>query len=431
MSVSNLVIKITDALKPVLVKIIPQEYLSRAKKAYMNRNTTKLKDAKIAPYKPGRYAEGINLIGSIQAASGLGQSSRLVAVELEASGMPYSIKEHHISEQLSMTEHEFDAKFSDELPYDINLLHINAHEFTVSYMQLGKQVWDYRYNIAFWLWELEEFPAEWIDCISIVDEIWTPAEFVSNSIRKVTDKPVHTIPYHVTAPTDDKYDRAYFGLPEDKFLFLMMYDNGSMMERKNPLGTLEAFKRAFGKENDEVGLVIKISGNAKEDMEKIREFFDGYTNIYFMTEMLTKIEVNSLLRDVDVFVSLHRAEGFGLGMAEAMLNGTPCIATNWSANTEFMDEKSACMVDYQLIELTEDIGPFKAGNRWADADVAQAAEYMKRLYADKAFYDIIKNNALSHINEVLSEERITVMMRERVEAIRKEAKEALKKNEEK
>ena len=74
MSVSNLVIKITDALKPVLVKIIPQEYLSRAKKAYMNRNTTKLKDAKIAPYKPGRYAEGINLIGSIQAASGLGQS---------------------------------------------------------------------------------------------------------------------------------------------------------------------------------------------------------------------------------------------------------------------------------------------------------------------------------------------------------------------
>ena len=147
--------------------------------------------------------------------------------------------------------------------------------------------------------------------------------------------------------------------------------------------------------------------------------------------MLTKIEVNSLLRDVDVFVSLHRAEGFGLGMAEAMLNGTPCIATNWSANTEFMDEKSACMVDYQLIELTEDIGPFKAGNRWADADVAQAAEYMKRLYADKAFYDIIKNNALSHINEVLSEERITVMMRERVEAIRKEAKEALKKNEEK
>ena len=330
-----------------------------------------------------------------------------------------------------MTEHEFDAKFSDELPYDINLLHINAHEFTVSYMQLGKQVWDYRYNIAFWLWELEEFPAEWIDCISIVDEIWTPAEFVSNSIRKVTDKPVHTIPYHVTAPTDDKYDRAYFGLPEDKFLFLMMYDNGSMMERKNPLGTLEAFKRAFGKENDEVGLVIKISGNAKEDMEKICEFFDGYTNIYFMTEMLTKIEVNSLLRDVDVFVSLHRAEGFGLGMAEAMLNGTPCIATNWSANTEFMDEKSACMVDYQLIELTEDIGPFKAGNRWADADVAQAAEYMKRLYADKAFYDIIKNNALSHINEVLSEERITVMMRERVEAIRKEAKEALKKNEEK
>lgn len=419
MSLSNFVIKITDALKPVLVRIIPLEYLSRAKKAYMNRNTARLKDVKIEPYQPGRYAKGVNLIGNIRADSGLGQSSRLVAAQLEASGIDFTIREHHISENFSMTDHSFDGQITEEIPYDVNLIHINAHEFTISYMQLGKQVWDYRYNIAFWLWELETFPQEWVDCISIVDEIWTPAEFVSSSLRKVTDKPVYTIPYHVTAPTDEKYDRDYFHLPKDKFLFLMMYDNGSMMERKNPLGTLEAFKQAFDKENTEVGLVIKIAGDADEDMEKIRQFFDGYTNIYFMTKTLSKVEVNSLVKDVDVFVSLHRAEGFGLVMAEAMLNGTPCIATNWSANTEFMTEDTSCLVDYKFIEIEKDIGPFKKGNRWADADILQAAGYMKSLYTDPELYDTIRNKAFSHIREVLGMERVTKLMTDRLEEIRK------------
>ena len=91
----------------------------------------------------------------------------------------------------------------------------------------------------------------------LADEIWTPAEFISNTLRKYTDKPVTTVPYSVTAPTDDKYDRKYFKLPEDKFLFLMMFASGSIMERKNPIGTIEAFKKAFDKD---------ISGKSSMDM---------------------------------------------------------------------------------------------------------------------------------------------------------------------
>lgn len=417
MNGSKVLIDVMARLKPYLIKIIPLSYLSKAKKYYMNRNTSKLKYEKIIPFEKEHNEDGVNLIGNIRGDSGLGQSCRLVAWELKESGIPFGVFEHHISDMFSMNDKSCDAMIVDAPKYNVNLFHINAHEFTISYMQLGKKVWDYRYNIAFWLWELEEFPEEWVGCIDILDEIWTPSEFVSEALRKVTDKPVTTIPYHVEAPIDEKYDRKYFGLPENKFLFLMMYDSGSMMERKNPLGVLEAFKKAFSKDNQGVGLVIKLNGKRQEDIDKITEYLDGYTNVYFMTDILSKVEVNSLIADVDVFVSMHRAEGFGLVMAEAMLNGTPCIATNWSANTEFMNSSVACMLDYQLVPLKEDIGPFKKGNRWADPDVDQAAEFMKRLFEDTEFYGDISDKAQEYITEKLGMQRITGLIEGRLHEI--------------
>jgi glycosyltransferase involved in cell wall biosynthesis len=133
--------------------------------------------------------------------------------------------------------------------------------------------------------------------------------------------------------------------------------------------------------------------------------------------MFSKLEINSLIRCSDVVVSLHRAEGFGLVLAEAMLNGVPCIATNWSANTEFMNLEAACMVDYELVELKEDIGPFKKGSRWAEPDVKQAAEYMRRLYYEPDYRGTIAENAKKHIQEFLSMDRAVSLVNDRVNAI--------------
>lgn len=418
MNFSKIAIDIAAKCKPVLVKIIPIDWLRAMKDGMIEKNTKKLKNEKIKEFDPEKFKDGINLIGNIKADTGIGQSTRLVADILSNSGIEYSVCNYFQLPGGSMTDTTYDEKISGELPYNINLIHVNASEFTVAYMQLGKKVWDNRYNIAFWLWELEEFPDEWVGCIDLVDEIWTPAEFVSESIRKKTSKPVKTIPYSVKAPTDDQFDRKHFNLPEDKFLFFMMYNSGSIMERKNPIGTLEAFKAAFGKDDDKVGLVIKI--NEMEDSSEIsgiKAFFDGYKNIYFITENMSKIEVNSLVKAVDVLVSLHRAEGFGLGMAEAMLVGTPTIATNWSANTEFMNSDVACMVNYELIEIKEDYGLFKKGYRWADADINQASEYMKKLYQDRKFGKDMADKAKNFIEEKLSMEHSVKLVRDRIQEI--------------
>ena len=425
MGFSKFALETAAKLKPVLIKIVPESMLSSMKEKLVQHSTSKLKNVHIEPYNRTIYEDGINLIGNIRGDTGLGQSTRLVAEILENSGENYTIHNFFVPPGTSMNDHSCDDKITEDLPYNINLIHVNASEFTVAFLKMGKEVWDHRYNIAYWLWELEDFPQEWVGCIDLVDEIWTPADFITNTLKKLTDKPVYTVPYCVKAPVSPEFDRTFFGLPENQFLFLMMFDSGSIMERKNPLGTIEAFKRAFGRDKKDVGLVLKINENEQKDIDYIHSLLDGYDNIYIISETLTKVQVNSLTKCVDVFVSLHRAEGFGLVLAEAMIVGTPTIATNWSANTEFMSKDAACMVDYRMVELQQDLPPFKKGYKWADADIDQASGYMKRLYEDKAFYEKIALNAKLYVADKLNMKRSVGIVRERINDIRNGASKEL------
>lgn len=415
--ISKLVLNVSGTLKPVLIKLLPLSLLRKMKRSMIANSYGKLEKLDILPYENGRYEHGVNLIGNICAESGLGQSCRLVASALDKTGFPLSIYKYEQLGAEGQGDHSWKNRLSKELPYDVNLIHINPHELGLAFIQQDAFVWNYRYNIGYWLWELEEFPDEWIPCFQCLDEIWAPSEFICNSIRKKTTLPVRCMPYYVDVHIGTIYERKHFGIPEDKFLYLMMYDQSSCMERKNPIGVLNAFKMAFEKENENVGLVIKINNPTPESRKQIRSVLDGYTNVYLIEETLSRDEVNSLTKCVDVVVSLHRAEGFGLVLAEAMLLGTPTVATNWSSNTEFMNENVACMVDYELITIEKDMPPFKAGNRWADANLDQAAGYMKKLYEDKEYYEMIRKNAKEYAEEKLGMDQAAGRMRERLKEI--------------
>lgn len=415
--ISKLVLNVSETLKPVLIKLLPLSLLRKMKRSMIANSYRKLEKLNILPYENGRYEHGVNLIGNICAESGLGQSCRLVASALDKTGFPLSIYKYEQLGAEGQGDHSWENRLSKELPYDVNLIHINPHELGLAFIQQDASVWNYRYNIGYWLWELEEFPDEWIPCFQCLDEIWAPSEFICNAIRKKTTLPVRCMPYYVDVHIGTIYERKHFGIPEDKFLYLMMYDQSSCMERKNPIGVLNAFKMVFEKENENVGLVIKINNPTPESRKQIRSVLDGYTNVYLIEETLSRDEVNSLTKCVDVVVSLHRAEGFGLVLAEAMLLGTPTVATNWSSNTEFMNENVACMVDYELITIEKDMPPFKAGNRWADANLDQAAEYMKKLYEDKEYYEMIRKNAKEYAKEKLGMDQAAGRIRERLKEI--------------
>ena len=416
MNISKVVLEVTGYFKPVLLKIFPYQLLRRMKGRMIQKSFNKILDMKREPFQRKSYRDGINLIGNIKADTGLGQSCRLVAAELEGSKLPYVVYQYNQLGVMSNTNTQFDSKISNNLLYNINLIHINPHELGLAFLQLDQSIWNKRYNIGFWLWELEEFPDEWVPCFHGLDEIWTPSEFISRCIRKKTDLPVITVPYHVSTSIKRQYGRSDFSLPEDEFLFLMMYDRTSMTERKNPNAVLEAYRKAFGK-GENTGLVIKINNGTEEEIEELRSTMEGCNHVYFISEILDRDQVNSLVQCVDALVSLHRAEGFGLVLAEAMLLGTPTIATNWSSNTEFMTKETSCLVDYQMVELTHDIGLFKKGNRWAEPDVEKAALYMRKLYEEPEYCLAMAEQAKSHIKKRLSMEQAVTIINNRISRI--------------
>lgn len=423
MNVSQSLINLSESMRGVLVKIVPMSVLRGVKDFLIDKSLQKqLRNCRIIPYEPGHYEEGINLIGGIRMEIGLGQSCRLLANELEHTGLPYTIKDYVLDAGVNMRKQDttWEHKISDALPYDINIMHIEPPDMAFGYSDLRKETWDYRYNIGFWLWELEEFPKSWEKSLMLVDEVWTPSEFVSRCVRTVTNKPVYTIPYCVEAPTDDAYDREYFKLPTKRFLYLAMYDTNSTIARKNPAGAVRAFQKAFGPKDNRVGLVLKMNNPTLEDKQELSKIIGAYTNIYCIDEVMDKVVVNSLIRCADVFVSLHRAEGFGLVMAEAMLNGTVCIATNWSSNTEFMNPDVACMVDYEFTVLKKTQGTYKKGAKWAEANIDTAAAYMKRLLEDRAYYEGLSKAAKEYTAVKLGMENAVSGITERIAQIRKE-----------
>lgn len=418
MNPSKIVLDITGYLKPVLVKIFPARLLRQWKGRMIRNSYKKLEHVQIEPFDREKHADGINLIGNIQAATGLGQSCRLIASVLEHGTLPFSVYQYH---QLGIMQNQatrFDEKMSSELPYNINIIHINPHELGLAFQQLGKSVWDTRYNIGFWAWELEELPDEWLPCFRCLNEVWAPSEFTAKSIRAKTKLPVVSVPYHVDVSIEKEYTREDFGLPQNQFLFLMMYDKTSTSERKNPQAVLEAFKRAFRPE-EAAGLVVKINNCTEEEIRDLKAELKDYPHTCFITEVMDRNRVNNLIRCVDALVSLHRAEGFGLILAEAMLLGTPVIATNWSSNTEFMTKECSCLVDYNFIEIQEDMGLFKKGNRWADADVDQAAMYMRKLYEEPEYCRELAARAEAFAKEHLSEGRAQSIIQGRIQAIYK------------
>ncbi|NBI89263.1 glycosyltransferase family 1 protein [Lachnospiraceae bacterium] len=399
------------------------------KKLFSIRQNRKMlyKEKKVIPYQKGKYPFGINLIGDISAETGLGQSMRILATALEKGNIPFIIKQKDSHGELEHDVVSWEAKISDDIKYAVNLIHIIPGTWAKDYCKLEREVLDGRYNIAYWLWELETFPEHWIPCIDTVDEIWTPSEFISNCIRKVTNKPVMTVPYAIEmdlememsgmSDREEYFDREYFGLPENKFLFLTMYDFISVSERKNPEAVIKSYCQAFPQEDEMVGLIIKVNHAEEKKLEVIKNMLKNYRNVYYVTDNLTRTEVNSLIDISNVLVSLHRSEGFGLPIAEAMAMGKPVICTNWSATTEFMDDNCACPVGYQLIRLEKGIGPYEKGNYWADADIGNAATYMRRLVQDKGYYGKISKNAKERIRQQLTCGNMAAIMRNRLKEI--------------
>lgn len=354
---------------------------------------------------------GVNLVGYIRAEMGVGQAIRADAAALDAADVPFVILDHQGGSGARMGDASWVHKIVDEPVFDTNILHINADLLPRALGTLPPGLTKGRRNIGFWTWELPEFPAEWRGSFSLVDEVWVPSTFVRDAIGADAPVPIHVVPHAVRAPRGPFLGRDHFGLPADACQFLAMYDTQSVIERKNPQGAIEAFVRAFGPGDDAVSLVLKVNSGGDREVAQLRRLIAEHPNIHLVTETLSRHAVDSLMASSDVFVSLHRAEGFALPIAEAMALGKSVIATGWSGNMDFMDRESAVPVPYELTELSRSYGPYSAGQRWAEPDVAEAADAMRKLAADSALRDAVGARAAATIKQTLAPSVIGEIMR--------------------
>ena len=368
-------------------------------------------------YEPGLYPDGINLYGLLRSEIGLSQGAKLYARALEEGKIPHTLLNLDFMPDLPQNDTRYDDRLVQENKYAINVVHINPLEWRDGCGTFSQKQFDRHYNIIVILWELEKLPKSWTMIFRYVDEVWAPSQFIADAVRKETDKPVTVIPYGMETPYDESLTRADFGLSDEDFLVLMMFDSNSYASRKNPGAAIDAFREAYGENPEHVKLVIKINNPKAEDIAFVEEHIGGKAGYTLITKRMDKERLNSLIRLCDVFLSLHRSEGYGLVLAEAMSLGTATVATNWSANTEFMPEGTACLVDYTMVPVGNAYRYELEGIEWADPDVHQAAEYLKRLHDEPAYMEQIVKAGQKQIREQLSVEKCAEKIRERLDEI--------------
>ena len=362
--------------------------------------------------------DGMNVFGHLTGEFGVGEGVRANVHCLKTIGVDFAL--------INITSHSCSRKndssfpvFSSKNPYFINLFHVNADMLPKLYIEQGVDRFKDKYNIGFWTWELSDFPEEWFESFCYCDEIWVPSNFVLSSIAKKSPIPVIKIPHAVVVDKIKGVDRSYFGFNKDDFIFLFMFDFLSYFERKNPLAIVESFKKSFPLSKN-VRLVLKCINSSYDTygMTQLKNAVKGF-NIDIIDNYINRDEVNALLSLCDCYVSLHRCEGFGLTLAEAMYLGKLVIATGFSGNTDFMNVNNSFLVRYKLVEIEKDIGPYRKGNIWAQPDIEHAVELMKHVYNNRVSVREIGENASTDIRRNLSYKVIGNEIKQRINYIQK------------
>lgn len=328
---------------------------------------------------------GVNIFGYLRGQFGLAESARMYARALIDSGYPVALQDIAIDLPHGLDDRSLDEHIGNDAPHRVSIIFVNPDYLQPALEHIGRAKLEGRYLIACWFWELQDIPTDWLPSLELVDEIMVASAFVEEAFRRVTDKPVLRVPLPLSAVPDSGLSREDFGLAPDKFVFLCTFDFNSWIHRKNPFAVVEAFRRAFPPERQDVQLLVKSSNGHRHPDKFLQLLNVGAQDprITVRDEVIDRAHVHALQRCVDVYVSLHRAEGFGLGLAECMALGKPVIGTGWSGNLDFMNESNSCLVDYRLVPVGEGEYPHPDGALWADADVDHAAVHMRRLADDR------------------------------------------------
>ncbi len=363
---------------------------------------------------------GVRYVGYLSENTGYGQAARDHSQVLAESGVAVGVRSILISDGKTVLvppdpdQYPEAARLATQAPpYDTVIVHSPPYGF-----EQGRE--QGRRNIGVVAWETDSLPASWRAPVQAMDEIWVPSEFCRAPFQAVTSAPVCVIPHPVAVPAP--LARDFPGVPEGVFLFVAIFE---WQDRKNPEGLVRAFLRAFAGRRD-VALLLKVGlrvgGKPGTVLRSLHQWLAPRPwrspPIYVLEGSETSSRVIAQLHArADAYVSLHRAEGFGLCMAEAMARGKPVVATGYSGNLTFMDSESAFLVDYDLVPIVQRLSSvqfFERGMRWAEPRTEHAVEQLRACVERASLREQIAKRGLARLVEVLAPRRVGELMRARV-----------------
>jgi glycosyltransferase involved in cell wall biosynthesis len=326
---------------------------------------------------------GVNVAGFFTAELGVGEAARLLIAGLDAASIPALPIQGHLVPPSRLGE-EFAYARIDEAAYPINILCINGDGIPVFAREAGRSFFEGRHTIAMWWWEVGDPPAEWNEAYEFVDEVWVASQHIYDAIAPTSPVPVVRMTLPVLMPKVAPQTRTELGLPEDGFLFLYLHDYHSVAARKNPAGLIEAFRRAFPPGSGAKLVLKSINAATRPDEhDRIQLAAGEHPDITLIDGYVSGAEKNAMIAHCDCYVSLHRSEGFGLTVAEAMLLSKPVIATRYGGTQEFLTEENAYLIDWESVMVGEGAFPYPANGVWAEPDLDQAAELMRHVLAER------------------------------------------------
>lgn len=326
------------------------------------------------------------LAGFFSKLHGIGVAGRQTAAALREAGVPFIEHDLAALDGLSPFDH---LAFPGGAQGGVFLAHCNPPEYARALAHYGKGALDRWYRIGYWAWEEARLPHDWAQLAPHFHELWAPSSFVAEAIRRSLPAPhprIEVIP-HPLLLVEAEADRPRFGIPQSAFAVLVAFDFRSTRARKNPDAAIEAYCMAFPAPGSQAALVIKTIGRGydRAGADALRHKIGGRADVIWIEEELSPEDMARLLHSVDAVLSLHRSEGFGLLLAEAMAFGKVVVATGWSGCTDFLVEGAAAPIQYQLAPVRDPSGRYgrQGASEWAEPDISHAAQWLKRLSADR------------------------------------------------